>query len=78
MVLVATWDDQDQLGLIEDPADMLKMPDFFASILDAVMTNTPVDVHLELRRRQLGAEPPGGLPPPQDGGAPEIDLLPTG
>ncbi len=71
MMLVATWDDQDQLGLIEDPADKLKMPDFFADILDAVMANTPVDIHQELRRRRLGEEPSGGLPPPEDEVMPE-------
>jgi hypothetical protein len=66
MMLVANWGDDLKLGLIEDPADQLKMPDFFADILDAVMTNTPVDVHQELRRRRLGEEPRGGLPPPAD------------
>ena len=30
------------------------------------MTNTPVDIHQELRRRRLGEEPPGGFPPPED------------
>jgi hypothetical protein len=66
MLLVATWDDQLSLGWIEDPADKLKMATFFSNILDAVMTNTPVDIHQELRRRRLGEEPQGGFPPPED------------
>lgn len=58
MLLVATWDGELNLGWIEDPADNLKMPTFFSDMLDAVMTNTPVDIHQELRRRRLGEEPP--------------------
>jgi len=67
MMLVANWGDDLKLGLIEDPADRLKMPGFFADILDAVMTNTPVDIHQELRRRRLGEEPLGGFPPADNG-----------
>jgi len=76
MLLVATWDDQLALGWIEDPADKLKMPTFFSDILDAVMTNTPVDIHQELRRRRLGEEPQGGFPPPGDDVMPDAALLP--
>jgi hypothetical protein len=76
MLLVATWDDELTLGWIEDPADKLKMPTFFSNILDAVMTNTPVDIHQELRRRRLGEEPPGGFPPPEDDVMPDAALLP--
>lgn len=72
MLLVATWDDGLTLGWIEDPADRLSMATFFSNILDTVMANTPVDVHLELRRRRLGVQPPGGLPPPRD------DVMPEG
>lgn len=76
MLLVATWDDQLTLGWIEDPADKLKMPTFFSNILDAVMTNTPVDTHQELRRRRLGEEPQGGFPPPEDDVMPDTAPLP--
>jgi hypothetical protein len=71
MLLVATWNDQLTLGWIEDPADKLTMPTFFSNILDAVMTNTPVDIHQELRRRRLGEDPPGGFPPPEDAVMPD-------
>lgn len=76
MLLVGTWDDQLTLGWIEDPADKLKIPTFFSDILDAVMTNTPVDIHHELRRRRLGEEPPGGFPPPEDEVMPETTPVP--
>jgi hypothetical protein len=75
MLLIATWDAELNLGWVEDPADRLQMPTFFSDILDAVMTNTPVDIHLELRRRRLGDEPPGGFPPPEDEVMPETAQL---
>lgn len=74
MLLVATWDDELQLRWVEDPAEKLKMPDFFCDILNAVMTNTPVDIHQELRRRRLGEEPQGGFPPSEDEITPEVGL----
>jgi len=43
---------------------------FFGDLLDTVMTNTPVDVHPEIRLRKLG-EPEGGMPPPEEAVAPE-------
>jgi hypothetical protein len=76
MLLVATWDEQLNLDWIEDPADKLTIPSFFADILDAVMTNTPVDIHQELRRRRLGEDPQGGFPPPEDQVTPETAPLP--
>jgi hypothetical protein len=62
MLLVAEWEDDTRtLSSIEDPAEPLSAPRFFDDLLDAVMTNTPVDVHPEIRLRKLG-EPEGGMP----------------
>jgi uncharacterized protein YciW len=42
MLLVADWDDETQtLNDVEDPADQLAAPRFFANLLDAVMESTP-------------------------------------
>jgi hypothetical protein len=63
MLLVASWDDETRtLHSVEDPADELSASRFFSDLLNAVMHNTPVDVHQELRLRKQG-EPEGGLPP---------------
>lgn len=71
MLLVADWDDGTRkLMSVEDPAEQLSAPRFFADLLDAVMTNTPVDVHPEVRLRKLG-EPQGGMPTPEEDGVPE-------
>jgi hypothetical protein len=71
MLLVADWDDGTKtLVSVEDPAEQLAAPKFFEDLLDAVMTNTPVDVHPEIRLRRLG-EPTGGMPPPEESVAPE-------
>jgi hypothetical protein len=71
MLLVADWDDDTQaLNDVEDPADQLAAPKFFENLLDAVMDNTPVDIHPDVRLRKLG-EPPGGMPPPEEDVAPE-------
>lgn len=66
VLLVADWDDATlKLASVEDPAPALALPRFFADLLDAVMANTPVDVHQGIRARKLG-EPPGGFPPAED------------
>jgi hypothetical protein len=66
VLLVAAWDDATlKLTAVEDPAPTLSLPRFFADLLDAVMTNTPVDVHQGIRECKLG-EPPGGFPPSDD------------
>jgi hypothetical protein len=72
MVLVADWDDGLNLEEIEDlvlaqappddPEPVLSAPRFFRDLLDAVMNNSPVDIHTELRVRKQG-EPEGGMPP---------------
>lgn len=76
MLLVATWDDRLRLGWIEDPADQLEIPSFFSDLLHAVMTNTPVGIHQEIRRRRLGEEPQGGFPPSEDEVMPETAPIP--
>jgi hypothetical protein len=71
MLLVAEWDDDTRtLSSIEDPAEQLSVPRFFTDLLDAVMANTPVDVHPEIRLRKLG-EPEGGMPLPEEAVAPD-------
>jgi hypothetical protein len=74
MLLVASWDESNNLSQIEDPAGKLTVAQFFADVLGAVMGNTPVDIHKELRRRRLDGEPPGGFPPEEDPAALEDDL----
>ncbi|MGA9761639.1 MAG: hypothetical protein WBQ14_04375 [Gaiellaceae bacterium] len=63
MLLVADWDDETRtLNSVEDPADELTTGKFFADLLNAVMDNTPVEIHKSVRLKKIG-EPPGGLPP---------------
>jgi hypothetical protein len=71
MLLVADWDDAGKaLSPIEDSVEPLTARVFYEDLLDAVMNNTPVDLHQELRLRKQG-EPPGGMPPPDEGAAPD-------
>ena len=71
MLLVAEWDDDTStISNLDDSADMLTAPQFFDDLLSAVMEKTPVDLHQELRLRKQG-EPPGGVPPLDEGVAPE-------
>ena len=66
VLLVADWDNASlRLVSVEDPAPALALPRFFEDLLNAVMLNTPVDVHQAVRARKLG-EPPGGFPPDED------------
>ena len=66
VLLVADWDGSTLvLNSVEDPAPALALPRFFEDLLNAVMFNTPVDVHQGVRARKLG-EPPGGFPPSED------------
>jgi hypothetical protein len=62
MLLVAEWTDKElELQAIDEPAKGLTASAFFADLLDAVMTNMPVDVHKDVRLRKHG-EPKGGVP----------------
>lgn len=73
MLLAGDWtDDHLELGIVDDPAAALSAPRFFTDLLNAVVTNAPVDLHQEIRRRKQG-EPRGGLPPIDDTVAPEED-----
>lgn len=66
MLIGADWDDETlTLTSIECPAEPLSAPRFFADLLGAVMRNTPVDLHREVRLRKLG-EPADGLPVDED------------
>jgi hypothetical protein len=71
MLMVADWDD-DALVLapIEDVVEPLTARQFFEDLLNAVMNNTPVDLHQMLRLRKQG-EPEGGMPPLDEGTMPE-------
>jgi hypothetical protein len=71
MLLVADWqDDILELAPMEDTVEPLTARAFYQDLLDAVMNNTPVDLHQELRRRKQG-EPPGGMPAIEEGVAPD-------
>jgi hypothetical protein len=67
VLLVADWDDDtNKLARVEDPAPALALPRFFEDLLNALMAYTPVNVHEEVRLRQLGEDPVGGMPPPPE------------
>lgn len=71
MLLVGDWEDQDlTLAPIEDTVEPLTARVFYENLLDAVTNNTPVDLHQELRLRKQG-EPLGGMPPLDEGVAPD-------
>lgn len=70
MLLLAEWTgDPPKLVSVEDPASALAVPRFFEDLLNAVMDNTPVAVHQEIRLRKQG-ERLGGMPPSEEA-APE-------
>jgi hypothetical protein len=71
MLLVADWDDDNVLLPIEDTVEPLTAQAFFEDLLAAVMNNTPVDLHQDLRLRHQGEPPPGGMPPLDSGAAPD-------
>lgn len=55
VLLVAEWDDATLcLNSVEDPAPALALPRFFADLLNAIMSYTPVDVYPGVRARKLG------------------------
>jgi len=65
MLLVGEWGDDLKLGELEQPAEDLSAPRFFEDLLEAAMTNTPADVHRDVRVRKLG-KPKGGVPSGDD------------
>jgi hypothetical protein len=67
MLLVLDWDDSTkQLNPIRDPTPTLTAPRFFADLVDAVLSYSPVGVHQTVRETKEG-EPIGGAPPPDEG-----------
>jgi hypothetical protein len=65
MLIVAEWDDDRELGDLEQPAESLTAPRFFNDLLEAAMVNTPADVHRDVRIRKRG-RPKGGVPVGED------------
>ncbi|HMJ73927.1 MAG TPA: hypothetical protein VK471_11255 [Solirubrobacterales bacterium] len=63
MLLLGEWTgDPPKLVGVDDPASTLSVSRFFEDLLSAVMDNTPVTVHQEIRLRKEG-ERLGGMPP---------------
>jgi hypothetical protein len=72
MLLLAEWtSDPPKLVGVKDPASTLSVSRFFEDLLNAVMDNTPVAVHQEIRLRKEG-ERLGGMPP-NDEATPETE-----
>lgn len=73
MLLAGDWNDGPipMLRKVDDADDLLSAPRFFADLLAAVMNNSPVDLHQEVRLRHQGESPEGGMPPPDEGAAPD-------
>lgn len=65
MLLAGDWDDGPDpvVRKVDDADELLSAPRFFSDLLQAVMDNTPVDLHQALRLRQQGDLPAGGMPP---------------
>lgn len=61
LILVEWTGEEAELRSVENPAPELTLSRFFEDLLGAVMNNTPVAIHQEVRRRKAG-EPPGGMP----------------
>jgi hypothetical protein len=65
-LLLAEWTDEPpRLVEISEPDSGLRLARFFEDLLNAVIKNTPVAVHPEIRLRKQG-EPLGGMPDVQD------------
>jgi hypothetical protein len=63
VLLVAEWDDATRrLSTVDDPAPALALPRFFEDLLNAAMSNTPVDLYREVRARKRGESPVGSPP----------------
>jgi len=73
MLLAGDWDDgpNPSLRKVDDADELLSAPRFFCDLLKAVMDSTPVDLHQEVRLRHQGEVPEGGMPPMDDGAAPD-------
>lgn len=73
MLLIATWDEASKVLEIRDPLAHpatsaqqppvdLSAPRFFTDLLSAVILNTPVGIHDEMRTLRNGTPVPGGTP----------------
>lgn len=71
MLLVADWTEENEenekpvFGDIEEPSEDLSAGRFFADLVEAVTSNSPANVHKDLRLRRDGM-PKGGVPDPAD------------
>lgn len=71
MILALDWDDESlTLEPVSDPTEDLTASRFFEDLISAVLDYTPVGVHAEVRYLKQGP-PPGGVPDPDEGVAPE-------
>jgi hypothetical protein len=62
LLLVADWADDDlKLSEVEDPSEELRASRFFEDLIAAALTQSPVDVHRDVRVRKEG-QPKGGVP----------------
>jgi hypothetical protein len=78
MLLVAEWDEADdspQVTVIDQPADELGAGGFFGEMIKKVCARSPVNEHIEVRRR-CAPEPVGGLPTDADDGLDSADGQP--
>lgn len=73
MLLAGEWNDGpiSFLRKVDDADDLLSAPRFFGDLLNAVMNNSPVDLHQEVRLRHQGESLRGGMPPIDEGAAPD-------
>jgi hypothetical protein len=62
LLLVAEWGDEElELKEVDDPSEQLRAPRFFEDLIDAALTNSPANVHRDVRIRKEG-KPKGGVP----------------
>ncbi len=66
LLLVADWDAATSALVIQDSAEApdLGAAPFFQDLLNAVITNTPVGIHQDVRELRDGKAPTGGAPNP--------------
>jgi len=66
LLLVAEWDDNKlQLGEVDEPSAELCASRFFEDLVSAALTNSPANVHRDVRVRKEG-KPKGGVPEGED------------
>ncbi len=66
MLLVADWDDEKlSLHEVDEPSGQLRASRFFQDLINAALTNTPADIHRDVRVHKEG-QPKGGVPEGDD------------